>query len=48
MTNTQPEPVHSESEDQLDAQKQAAESANTLLVLGPDHLLSQQAFTNQQ
>ncbi len=33
---------------QLDAQKQAAESANTPLVLGPDHPLSQQAFTNQQ
>jgi hypothetical protein len=25
-----------------------AESANTPLVLGPDHPLSQQAFTNQQ
>ena len=33
---------------QLDAQKQAAESANSPLVLGPDHPLSQQAFTNQQ
>ena len=33
---------------ELDAQKQAAESANTPLVLGPDHPLSQQAFTNQQ
>jgi hypothetical protein len=33
---------------QLDAQKQAAESANTPLVLGPDHPLSQQAFTNPQ
>ena len=33
---------------QLDAQKQAAESANTPLVLGPDHPLSQQAFVNQQ
>jgi hypothetical protein len=33
---------------QLAAQKQAAESANTPLVLGPDHPLSQQAYTNQQ
>jgi Family of unknown function (DUF6424) len=33
---------------QLAAQKQAAESANTPLILGPDHPLSQQAFTNQQ
>ncbi len=33
---------------QLAAQKQAAESANTPLVLGPDHPLSQQAFVNQQ
>jgi uncharacterized protein DUF6424 len=32
---------------QLAAQKQAAESANTPLVLGPDHPLSQQAYTNQ-
>jgi hypothetical protein len=33
---------------QLAAQKQAAESANTPLVLGPDHPLSQQAYVNQQ
>jgi Family of unknown function (DUF6424) len=33
---------------QLAAQKQAAESANTPLILGPDHPLAQQAFTNQQ
>ena len=33
---------------QLAVQKQAAESANTPLVLGPDHPLSQQAYTNQQ
>ena len=33
---------------QLAAQKQAAESANTPLILGPDHPLSQQAYTNQQ
>jgi hypothetical protein len=33
---------------QLAAQKQAAESTNTPLVLGPDHPLSQQAYTNQQ
>jgi len=33
---------------QLAAQKQAAESANAPLVLGPDHPLSQQAYVNQQ
>ena len=33
---------------QLAQQKQAAETANTPLVLGPDHPLSQQAYTNQQ
>ena len=33
---------------QLAAQKQAAESVNTPLVLGPDHPLSQQAYVNQQ
>ncbi len=33
---------------QLAAQKQAAESANNPLILGPDHPLSQQAYTNQQ
>jgi hypothetical protein len=33
---------------QLAAQKKAAESANTPLILGPDHPLSQQAYTNQQ
>ncbi len=33
---------------QLAAQKQAAESANTALVLGPDHPLAQQAYVNQQ
>ena len=33
---------------QLAAQKQAAESANTPLILGPDHPISQQAYTNQQ
>ena len=33
---------------QLAAQKQVAESANTPLVLGPDHPLSQQAYVNQQ
>ena len=33
---------------QLAAQKQAAESANTPLILGPDHPLAQQAYTNQQ
>ena len=33
---------------QLAAQKQAAESANTPLVLGPDHPLAQQAYVNQQ
>ena len=32
----------------LAAQKQAAESANNPLVLGPDHPLSQQAYVNQQ
>jgi hypothetical protein len=32
----------------LAQQQQAAESANTPLVLGPDHPLSQQAFINQQ
>jgi hypothetical protein len=32
---------------QLAQQKQAAESANTPLVLGPDHPLSQQAYINQ-
>ena len=32
---------------QLATQKQAAESANTPLVLGPDHPLSQQAYINQ-
>jgi hypothetical protein len=31
----------------LAQQKQAAESANTPLILGPDHPLSQQAFQNQ-
>ena len=33
---------------QLAAQKQAAESANTPLILGPDHPLAQQAYANQQ
>ena len=33
---------------QLAAQKQAAESVNAPLVLGPDHPLSQQAYVNQQ
>ncbi len=33
---------------QLAAQKQAAESANAPLILGPDHPLSRQAYTNQQ
>jgi len=33
---------------QLAAQKQAAESANTPLILGPDHPISQQAYVNQQ
>jgi hypothetical protein len=33
---------------QLAAQKQAAESTNSPLILGPDHPLSQQAYTNQQ
>ena len=33
---------------QLAHQKQAAEAANTPLILGPDHPLSQQAYTNQQ
>src|ERR1700730_545805 len=33
---------------QLAAQKQAAESANTPLVLGPDHPLSQQGYVTQQ
>ena len=33
---------------QLAAQKQAAESANNPLVLGPDHPLAQQAYVNQQ
>jgi Family of unknown function (DUF6424) len=33
---------------QLAAQKRAAESANTPLVLGPDHSLAQQAYVNQQ
>ena len=33
---------------QLAAQKQAAESANAPLILGPDHPLSQQAYQNQQ
>ena len=33
---------------QLAAQKQAAESANTPLILGPDHPLAQQAYVNQQ
>ncbi len=32
---------------QLAAQKQAAESTNSPLILGPDHPLSQQAYTNQ-
>jgi hypothetical protein len=32
----------------LAAQKQAAESTNTPLVLGPDHPLSRQAYTNQE
>ncbi len=32
---------------QLDAQKQAAEQANSPLILGPDHPLSKQAFQNQ-
>jgi len=46
MTST--EPVHSESEGQLAAQKQAAESNNAPLILGPDHPLAQRAYTNQQ
>jgi hypothetical protein len=33
---------------QLAQQKQAAESANLPLVLGPDHPLARQAYTNQQ
>jgi hypothetical protein len=33
---------------QLAAQKQAAESANNPLILGPGHPLSQQAYQNQQ
>lgn len=33
---------------QLAQQKQAAESANAPLILGPDHPLAQQAFTRQQ
>ena len=33
---------------QLAKQKQAAESANTPLILGPDHPLAQQAYVNQQ
>ena len=33
---------------QLAQQKQAAESANLPLILGPDHPLAQQAYTNQQ
>ena len=33
---------------QLAAQKQAAESTNTPLILGPDHPLAQQAYVNQQ
>ena len=33
---------------ELAAQKQAAESANKPLILGPDHPLSRQAYTNQQ
>jgi Family of unknown function (DUF6424) len=33
---------------QLAQQKQAAENVNTPLILGPDHPLAQQAFTNQQ
>jgi Family of unknown function (DUF6424) len=32
----------------LAQQKQAAESANVPLILGPDHSLSQQAYTDQQ
>jgi hypothetical protein len=32
---------------QLDAQKHAAEQANSPLILGPDHPLSKQAFQNQ-
>ncbi len=32
----------------LAAQKQAAESANNPLILGPDHPLAQQAYVNQQ
>ncbi len=32
----------------LAAQKQTAEAANTPLVLGPDHPISQQAYVNQQ
>jgi hypothetical protein len=33
---------------QLAQQKQAAESTNSPLILGPDHPLAQQAYTNQQ
>jgi hypothetical protein len=33
---------------QLAEQKQAAENVNAPLILGPDHPLAQQAFTNQQ
>jgi Family of unknown function (DUF6424) len=33
---------------QLAQQKQAAESANTPLIVGPDHPLSKQAYQNQQ
>src|SRR6266567_8314969 len=33
---------------ELAAQKHAAESANTPLILGPDHPISQQAYINQQ
>ena len=33
---------------QLEAQRQAAESANTPLILGPDHPLARQAYANQQ
>lgn len=33
---------------QLAQQKQAAERANVPLILGPDHSLAQQAYTNQQ
>jgi hypothetical protein len=33
---------------QLAAQKQAAESVNAPLILGPDHSLSRQAYQHQQ